>query len=249
VTSVTDGTLRIVRAARRYVPVGVKRPLKRAIPRRYHRVFDPDWHRRSIGNAPRWDELGRLQFDYLASAGLKPHHYFLDVGCGPLRGGVHYIRYLEPGHYFGVDKNAAVLKEACAVELPRYELDGRGATVVAMEDFGFRRLGQTFDYALAQSVFTHLPLNSIIRCLMNIEQVLVPGGRFYATFYENPDGKRNLDDIQQTPRVVTHFDRDYYHYDLGAFAWVCEGTSLSVEYLGDWNNPQNQKMLLFTKNG
>ena len=116
-----------------------------------------------------------------------------------------------------------------------------------MEDFGFERLGQTFDYALAQSVFTHLPLNSIIRCLMNMEGVLAPGGRFYATFYENPDGKRNLDDVRQTPRVVTHFDKDYFHYDLATFEWICEGTSLTVEYLGNWNNPQNQKMLLFTK--
>jgi SAM-dependent methyltransferase len=116
-----------------------------------------------------------------------------------------------------------------------------------MEDFGFERLAQSFDYALAQSVFTHLHLNSIVRCLMNMERVLVPGGRFFATFYENEQGKRNLDDIQQTPRVVTHFDRDYYHYDFATFEWACEGTSLRAEYLGEWNNPQNQKMLVFVK--
>jgi SAM-dependent methyltransferase len=244
---VAEGGLRLLRSAKRYLPTSVKRPLKKAVPRRYYRLFDPDWHRRSIGNAPRWEELGRLQFEYLLNAGLESAHYFLDVGCGPLRGGLHYIRYLEPGHYFGVDKNAAVLEEACAVELPRQGLEDRAATVVPMEDFAFERLGQTFDYALAQSVFTHLPLNSIIRCLMNMERVLAPGGQFYATFYENPDGKRNLDDVRQTPRVVTHFDKDYFHYDLATFEWICEGTSLTVEYLGDWNNPQNQKMLLFTK--
>ena len=242
-----ESGLRLLRSAKRYLPTSVKRPLKKVVPHRYYRLFDPDWHRRSIGNAPRWEELGRLQFEYLLNAGLEPPHYFLDVGCGPLRGGLHYIRYLEPGHYFGVDKNAAVLEEACAVELPRQGLEDRAATVVPMEDFGFERLGQTFDYALAQSVFTHLPLNSIIRCLMNMEGVLAPGGRFYATFYENPDGKRNLDDVRQTPRVVTHFDKDYFHYDLATFEWICEGTSLTVEYLGNWNNPQNQKMLLFTK--
>jgi SAM-dependent methyltransferase len=245
--SVSAAGVRFVRAARRYVPVAVKRPLKKAIPKRYHRLFDPDWHRRTIGNIRRWEEYGRLQFDYLANAGLAPGHYFLDVGCGPLRGGIHFIRYLEPGHYFGVDKNAAVVEEAIAVELPRHGLEGRGATVVPMEDFGFQRLGQNFDYALAQSVFTHLPLNSIIRCLVNMDQVLAPGGRFYATFYENPEGKRNLDDVQQTPTVVTHFDRDYYHYDLESFEWACAGTSLRVEYLGGWDNPQNQKMLVFVK--
>ena len=38
------------------------------------------------------------------------------------------------------------------------------------EDFGFERLEQSFDFALAQSVFTHLPANKIVRCLMNIER-------------------------------------------------------------------------------
>ena len=30
------------------------------------------------------------------------------------------------------------------------------------------------------------------------------------------------------------------------FEWLCEGTGLQVEYLGGWNNPRNQKMLVFT---
>ncbi len=238
---------KLVRAAVDVVPVSIKRPLKKAIPRRYHRLFDPDWHRRSIAELSTWEELSRLQFDYLVTAGLEPQHYFLDVGCGPLRGGMRFIPYLGPGHYFGVDKNAAVLEEARRVELPRYGLVERNPTIVAMEDFGFERLGHVFDYALAQSVFTHLPLNSIIRCLMNVERVLVPGGKFYATFYENERGKHNLDDVQQTPAIVTHFDHDYYHYDFGSFEWACEGTSLTVEHLGGWNHPRNQKMLVFVK--
>jgi SAM-dependent methyltransferase len=240
-------TAQLIQRVKPLVPVGLKRPLKRAIPRRYHGLFDPDWHRRSIGNVRLWDELGRLQFDYLVDRGLAPHHYLLDVGCGPLRGGVHFIRYLEPGHYYGVDKNAPVLEEAERLELPRHGLVEMRPTLVAMDDFGFGRLGRQFDYALAQSVFTHLPLNDIIRCLMEIEQALVPRGQFYATFFENERGKSNLDEVHQTAEVVTHFDRDFFHYDVGAFEWACEGTALSVEYLGDWDNPVNQKMLVFRK--
>lgn len=233
--------------AKALVPVAVKRPLKRLVPRRYHRLFDPEWHRRTIGNLRLWDEIGDLQFRYLVEHGLEPHHYLLDVGCGPLRGGVRFIEYLEPGRYYGVDKNADVLVEAERVELAPRGLHEKRPTLAAMDDFDFRRLGQTFDYALAQSVFTHLPLNSIIQCLMRMEEALKPGGQFYATFFENPAGKRNLDDIQQTDEVVTHFARDFYHYDVGTFEWICEGTSLVPEYLGDWGNPRNQKMLRFTK--
>jgi SAM-dependent methyltransferase len=242
-----EGTLKILRGAKRYVPVSVKRPVKKLIPRRYHRVFDPGWHRRTIGNMQLWEELGELQLTYLTGQGLRPEHNLLDVGCGPLRAGVHFIRYLEPGRYYGVDKNQAALEEAQELELPPAEIAEKRPTLAAMSDFGFERLGQQFDFAIAQSVFTHLYLNEITQCLLKLEHVLKPGGRFYASFFLNPDGKRNLDDIQQTDRVVTHFERDFFHYDVAAFEWICEGTSLSVSYLGDWNHPRNQKMLLFTK--
>ena len=233
--------------AKPLVPLTVKRTLKRRIPTRYHKYFDPDWHRRTIGYVEEWERHGQAQFDYLVSQGLQPHHYLLDVGCGPLRGGVHFIRYLEPGHYFGVEKNAAVLEAAREQELPRYGSQEKSPTLVAMENFDFPSLGQSFDYAWAQSVFTHLPLNSIIRCVMNIERVLVDGGKFYATFYENDRGKFDLDPIRQSPQVTSHFDEDSFHYDFGSFEWICEGTSLSVSYLGGWNNPRNQKVVVFTK--
>ncbi|MGB2875172.1 MAG: class I SAM-dependent methyltransferase [Gaiellaceae bacterium] len=238
---------RFIQTLKPLVPRRVKRPLKRAIPQRYHRFFDPDWHRRSIGNVRLWETLGQLQFAYLVDRGLAPQHYFLDVGCGPLRGGAHFIRYLESGHYYGVDKNAPVLEEVRRLELPRQGLAHKRPTLAAIDDFGFGRLGREFDFALAQSVFTHLPLNDIIRCVMEMEKALVPGGEFYATFFENERGKLNLDDVHQTAEVVTHFDRDFYHYDVGTFEWICDGTKLKVEYLGDWNNPVNQKMLVFRK--
>ena len=44
--------------------------------------------------------------------GLKPEHKLLDVGCGPLRGGIKFINYLEPGNYYGVDKRADVIDES-----------------------------------------------------------------------------------------------------------------------------------------
>ena len=228
-----------------YVPLSVKRPIKRAIPKRYYRFIDSEWHRWDIGGM--WDRLGQLQFDYLVGKGLEPHHHLLDVGCGPLRGGVHFIRYLERGHYFGVEKDPLKLEAGRDVELPLYGLVEKEPTLVVMEDFDFPSLGQRFDYAIAQSVFTHLPINKIIRCVMRMEQALVPGGKFFATFYENPEGKRNLDPVEQKPGLWTHFDQDFFHYDFATFEWIASGTSLDVEHLGEWNNPRNQRMLVFTK--
>ena len=165
------------------VPLQVKRTVKRRVPPRYWRYFDPEWHRRAIGYVEEWDVHGPRQLEFLQEQGLKPEHYLLDVGCGPLRGGVHFIAYLEPGHYYGVDRNAKVLETARELELKRYGVEDKNPTLVAMDNFDFARLGQTFDYMWAQSVFTHLPLNNIIRAVVNAEQALKPGGKFLATFY------------------------------------------------------------------
>src|ERR1700678_1283527 len=42
-------------------------------------------HREYVGGL--WEVIGKLQFDFLISRGLKPEHVFLDIACGPLRGG------------------------------------------------------------------------------------------------------------------------------------------------------------------
>lgn len=55
-------------------------------------------HREFVGGM--WDQLGRLQLEFMIGAGLKPHHKLLDIGCGCLRGGIYYIQYLV--HRFGV---------------------------------------------------------------------------------------------------------------------------------------------------
>ncbi len=65
-------------------------------------------HRDFVGGL--WDEMGHLQARLLRSRGRQPSHRLLDMGCGALRGGRQYLRYLAPGHYFGVDINASLLE-------------------------------------------------------------------------------------------------------------------------------------------
>jgi len=61
------------------------------------------WWREEIGGL--WEKIGELQFNFLVKNGLEPKHFLLDIGCGSLRGGIHFIRFLEECHYFGIDKN------------------------------------------------------------------------------------------------------------------------------------------------
>ena len=34
----------------------------------------------------KWDQIGKLQFEFLKKNNLKPDHCFLDIGCGAFRG-------------------------------------------------------------------------------------------------------------------------------------------------------------------
>ncbi len=171
-------------------PAGRPKP-KQKVPAKQK---NPDWFRGMVGG--RWDEIGKLQFDFLRAQGLRPEHRFLDVGCGSLRGGMHFVPYLEPGQYYGIDRNQRLL-DAGLQQIKEADLEVRQPTLAHIEDFGLERLGKRFDYALAQSVFTHLPMNLITRCLVNMDRVLLPGGVFFATFFENWNGKRYVGPLVQ----------------------------------------------------
>lgn len=236
----------IINVAKAVIPTFVKDRIKANIPEKY---YNREWHRNYVGGM--WDEIGQLQFAFLKERGLQQQHYFLDVGCGALRGGVRFINFLDPGHYFGIDRNPEIIGAANRIEIPRHGLSEKHPRLMVTDNFGFDRFGQTFDFALAQSVFTHVPINDLIMCLMKMDKVLKPGGTFFATFWENPGGKLNLEPIMHFSTdgadFPTFLDRDGYHYDVGTFEWICEGTSLKVEFLGDWSHPRDQKMLAFVK--
>ncbi len=205
---------------------------------------NPDWFRGSVGG--RWDEIGELQFEFLRGQGLRPDHRLLDVGCGSLRGGLRFVPYLEAGQYYGIDQSQRLL-DAGLQQLEEADLQDKRPTLARIEDFGLERLGKRFDYALAQSVFTHLPMNLISRCLVNVDRVLLPGGVFFATFFENWNGKRYVGPLVQGDGIVSYYDQDPFHYTPDAFEWACEGTGLTAEYVGDWGHPRNQLMMAFRK--
>jgi SAM-dependent methyltransferase len=205
-------------------------------------------HRSAVGGM--WDEVGQLQFEFLVSEGLAPESHLLDMGCGSLRGGIHFISHLEPGHYFGIDRNPRLLA-AGETELERAGVTGKQPTLVVRNDFSAEDLGQRFDFAIAQSLFTHLPFNSILRCVSEVGRVLAPGGRFYATFFANPGPRLGLEPmpIETDHELTVYVDRDPFYYDPDLFSWLCEGSDLTCEYRGEWGHPRSQQMLVFTKQG
>ena len=64
-------------------------------------------HRAYIGG--RWEEWGRVEFEFMVSRGLRPEHVLLDIACGALRAGVHFIPYLDAGNYLGIEKELSLI--------------------------------------------------------------------------------------------------------------------------------------------
>jgi hypothetical protein len=138
-------------------------------------------HRGYVGGM--WDEIGQLQFDFRLAKGLTPESYLLDIACGSLRLGVNAIPYLEPSHYLGIEKESGLIKAGLEQELDPGIGEQKRPNIVISDSFDFARRGQTADFAIAQSLFTHLPANPINLCFQRLHPHLESDGVFYATYF------------------------------------------------------------------
>jgi SAM-dependent methyltransferase len=204
-------------------------------------------HRTRAGGL--WDEMGSLQLKFMVEQGLEGEDRLLDVGCGPLRAGIHFVEYLAPQNYYGIDVNETLLDVGYGVELPpklrrKLPRDHLRCTDRFHCDFGV-----TFDMAIAQSLFTHIPLNDIRLCLYRVAPRMRVGGRFFATFFEAPAEFR-LDRVldRKKPNKRDKFtERNPFWYWPSDLAWAATFAPWRFRYIGDWGHPKNQKMVEFVR--
>lgn len=200
-------------------------------------------HREMIGGL--WEEMGQLQFDYLVARGMTPASVLLDIGCGSFRLGVKAAPYLDPGCYYGVDLSESLIDagyahefdEAMRARVPRGNL-------VTTDSFDFDSLKEPVDFAIAQSVFTHLPLNHLRRCLATLAPKMRSGGQFLVTYFECEPGADLFGPIEHAPAgVVSHDYCDPYHYRLSDLAWAADPADWTFEPIGDWGHPRGQRIV------
>eukprot|EP00262_Sarcandra_glabra_P014715 TRINITY_DN4361_c0_g1_i1.p1 TRINITY_DN4361_c0_g1~~TRINITY_DN4361_c0_g1_i1.p1 ORF type:complete len:340 (-),score=27.76 TRINITY_DN4361_c0_g1_i1:347-1366(-) len=103
---------------------------------------------------------GRDVFEFLAEAvNLSPDDRVLEIGCGTLRVGLHFIRYLNPAHFHCLERDELSLMAALRYELPSQGLLYKRPLIVKGEDMDFSRFGSgvLYDLIYASAVFLHMP--------------------------------------------------------------------------------------------
>ncbi|MGC8908672.1 MAG: class I SAM-dependent methyltransferase [Desulfomonilaceae bacterium] len=211
-------------------------------------AVDAGKHRDIVGGL--WEELGSLQLAFLIKNGLIPSMRLLDVGCGCLRAGIKLVAFMDPGNYYGVDLNKDLIEAGYNIELAKKGLQQRlpSSNLLVESEFDCSPFGQKFHVAIAQSVFTHLPLNHIRLCLSRISAVMSEGGVFFASFFQCPEDEDvTLPLIHSPGEIKTFSARDPYHYKFSDLLYCAKNLPWRTTLIGDWGHPRGQMMCRFEK--
>jgi hypothetical protein len=110
--------------------------------------------------------------------------------------------------------------------------------IVISDSFQCSAIVQKADFAITQSLFSHLPPNLIHLCFQSLYPWLTDDGVFFATYFEVKNTRKN---------ASKPHDHGYFAYTKAKMAEFGEANRFSVHYIGDWHHPRNQVMVEYRK--
>ena len=197
-----------------------------------------------IGGPPeRFECYGRLQLITLIRVGLNPASKLLDVGCGALRGGYWFIQLLNPGCYYGIEPNRTMLDGALRKILEPDMISQKKPRFDHNSEFEFSVFGETFDYVVARSVWSHASKKQIKKMLDSFIQISHKDSIFLVSFF--PAGFRWRVRKLLNPINWLNFKKNFYRSDYLGDEWVgksdlsnCPGI---VAHRFDWIDAECEK--------
>jgi hypothetical protein len=160
-----------------------------------------------------------------------------------LRGGRLFVKYLNAGHYWGVDKERWLIEAGIGELGVDFQAKKPGLLVTANFDLSAIPENVTFDYVLAQSVFTHLPPAKIQKCLDAVVARLKPWGEFHATWFESKDGEISFGKKHEGRKG----ELDAVRYPFKHFLKAAREAGATVHKVSNIGHPRKQGMLVFRK--
>jgi SAM-dependent methyltransferase len=155
------------------------------------------------GGADQWETRGAFQLYLLKRMGLQPFHTILDVGCGPIRGGKHLIRYLNKGNYCGTDFNQDLIRAAHDIVGRDPALEQKDPSLLHVDKFEFSRIRSYFDYVLVFSVLAQCPEQRNL-FFLNLPVLLKRTTKIYITHAECIDDSIISDSQLTVSRKMSH---------------------------------------------
>jgi cyclopropane fatty-acyl-phospholipid synthase-like methyltransferase len=198
-----------------------------------------DTHYRAyVGPPEDYDLIAAMTFNLLTTLGLRQHHSLLDVGCGSLRIGRLLIPYLNRGKYFGVEPNEWLVKEGIRRELGQSLVEIKRPTFFFTDSpEAIAQAKIAFNFAVAQSIFSHCGLDLIRGWLSAISRSLTDDAALVATFLIGEQ------DAAQTGWIYP----DCVNYRPATLERAAADVNLQFEIL-DWKHPR-QTWALFAAPG
>ena len=149
-----------------------------------------------VGPAPAFHDVALTTMGRMNMAGLRPDHDVLDIGCGVGRTARYLCDYMDAdARYEGFDIMEEMIvwcQENITTRFPNFHFTYRplfntsyrpDPRLPSASQFKFPYPDESFDFAFAHSVFTHLPPDATSNYLQEIRRVLRPGGITYMTWF------------------------------------------------------------------
>ena len=135
------------------------------------------------GGRSLWNSRGEFQLYFLQKMGLLPDHDFLDIGCGPIRGGEYIIDYLNQNKYTGIDREYRYICVSESIVNKSEKLKNKTPTFQNINSFTLdvNFFSKMFDFMFAFAVFKTTASKEIFDLIQKLEPYIKNEGKIIFT--------------------------------------------------------------------
>ena len=192
-------------------------------------------YRAYVGQPEDYDLIASSKFNLLTTLGLRQYHTVLDIGCGSLRIGRLLIPYLNVGNYVGIEPNKWLVDDGIQREIGQDQIRIKQPQFYFSDSAIDLASDERFDFAIAQSIFSHCGPDLVERWLTESSAHLRESGVLAATFL--------IGDQDYQIKGWVYPKSIYYRAET--MAALAQTAGLRFLLL-DWRHPR-QRWALYTK--
>ncbi len=176
-----------------------------------------------VGPLGYWKELQAYQLNTLIGNGMKPEHKLLDIGCGPLQGGIAFIKYLNPNNYYGFDIKQESI-DAGIRQIKKYRLENKEPILFLSDNFGIEKLnGTKFNFIWASQILYYFDKQKLSALFEWLAIILEDDGKFLG------------DIIGPKHYEFKHKEHNWFLHNVDLLSGIAENYKLKVYNLGEIN--------------